>query len=201
MDSTMPPGMGTPQFSPIPFLRRPSPDDEGGEGSGNGLSAPGGHTEENMMSPLILGDGSNMAITEEYRLDDTSSARSPTPEPEESQTQTQSQEANNTDIEMETAPGPLTSSDPGNQPYLGRVDELDTGPLQGNRDEHKNGREDDRVSEGTGEGGGLTPHGMSERPVPISSTTVIADEERKIASLPTTSSASAAAADVEEKQE
>jgi len=193
----MPPGMGTPQFSPIPFLRRPSPEAEGGEGSSNGLSAPGGHTEENMMSPLILGDESNEAITEEYRLDDNSSARSPTPEPEESNSQPQSQEAINTDIEMETAPGPLTTSDPGNQPYLGRVDELDTGPLQGNREDQKNGREDERVSEGTGEGGGLTPHGMSERPVPISSTTVIADEERKIASLPST--ATAAVADVEEK--
>lgn len=193
----MPPGMGTPQFSPIPFLRRPSPETEGGEGSSNGLSAPGGHTEENMMSPLILGDESNVAITEDYRLDDNSSARSPTPEPEESNSQPQSQEAINTDIEMETAPGPLTSSDPGNQPYLGRVDELDTGPLQGNREDQKNGREDERVSEGTGEGGGLTPHGMSERPVPISSTTVIADEERKIASLPST--ATAAVADVEKK--
>lgn len=193
----MPPGMGTPQFSPIPFLRRPSPETEGGEGSSNGLSAPGGHTEENMMSPLILGDESNVAITEDYRLDENSSARSPTPEPEESNSQPQSQEAINTDIEMETAPGPLTSSDPGNQPYLGRVDELDTGPLQGNREDQKNGREDERVSEGTGEGGGLTPHGMSERPVPISSTTVIADEERKIASLPST--ATAAVADVEEK--
>lgn len=194
----MPPGLGTPQFSPIPFLRRPSPEAEGGEGSNNGLSAPGGHTEENMMSPLILGDESDVAITEDYRLDENSSARSPTPEPEESNSQPQSQEAINTDIEMETAPGPLTSSDPGNQPYLGRVDELDTGPLQGNREDQKNGREDERVSEGTGEGGGLTPHGMSERPVPISSTTVIADEERKIASLPST--VTAAVADVEEKE-
>jgi len=194
----MPPGMGTPQFSPIPFLRRPSPETEGGEGSSNGVTAPGGHTEENMMSPLILGDESNVAITEDYRLDENSSARSPTPEPEESNSQPQPQEAINTDIEMETAPGPLTSSDPGNQPYLGRVDELDTGPLQGNREDQKNGREDERVSEGTGEGGGLTPHGMSERPVPISSTTVIADEERKIASLPSTATASAA--DVEEKE-
>jgi hypothetical protein len=178
----MPPGMGTPSFSPIPFLRRPSPDAEGN--SSNELEVPGGHTEEAMMSPLILGQGdTNVSMTEDYRLDETSSARSPTPEPEESQ----QPQSTSDDIEMasvsasaSTAP---SSTDPGNQPYLGRVDELDTGPIQENRDEQKNGREDG-VAPGTGEGGALTPHGMSERPVPISSTTVIADEERKIASLP-----------------
>jgi hypothetical protein len=63
------------------------------------------------------------------------------------------------------------------------VDELDTGPIQGNSKEQKDGREDG-VAPGTGEGGAMTAHGMSEKPVPISSTTVIADEERKIAGLP-----------------
>lgn len=183
-DSTMPPGMGTPSFSPIPFLRRPSPDAEG-SGS-NGLEVPGGHTEEAMMSPLILSQGdSNVTMTEEYRLDETASARSPTPEPEESQAQPQPA---NEDVEMTSAPA-TPSSDPGHQPYLGRVDELDTGPIQETRDEQKNGR-DDGVAPGTGEGGAMTAHGMSEKPVPISSTTVIADEERKIASLPAASETS-----------
>jgi len=183
-DSTMPPGMGTPQFSPIPFLRRPSPEAEGSGSSGS--DAPGGHTEEAMMSPLILGQGdTNEAIAEEYRLDETSLARSPTPEPEESQPQPS---IPSEDIEMSSAPATPSSSDPGNQPYLGRVDELDTGPIQENRDEQNSGR-DDGGAPGTGEGGALTPHGMSERPVPISSTTVIADEERKIASLPATGDA------------
>jgi hypothetical protein len=181
-DSTMPPGMGTPSFSPIPFLRRPSPEAEG-SGS-NGSEVPGGHTEEALMSPLILGQGdSNATMSEEYRLDETTSARSPTPEPEESQTQPQEQTTSE-DIEMDSASTIPSNSDPGSQPYLGRVDELDTGPIQETRDEQKSGR-DDGVAPGTGEGGAMTAHGMSEKPVPISSTTVIADEERKIAGLPT----------------
>jgi hypothetical protein len=181
----MPPGMGTPSFSPIPFLRRPSPDAEGSES--NGLEIPGGHTEEALMSPLILGQGdSNVTMAEEYRLDETASARSPTPEPEESQTQAQAQTTSE-DVEMDSATSIPSNSDPGSQPYLGRVDELDTGPIQETRDEQKSGR-DDGVAPGTGEGGAMTAHGMSEKPVPISSTTVIAEEERKIASLPTAES-------------
>jgi hypothetical protein len=88
------------------------------------------------------------------------------------------------------------TSDPGNQPYLGRVDELDTGPLQGSvnggtahASDGGESREEERVAPGTGEGGALTPHGMSERPVPISSTTTIHADERRIASLPSGSSA------------
>jgi len=76
------------------------------------------------------------------------------------------------------------STDPSHQPYLGRVDELDTGPLAGtpptNGHTHDDERELAEGGQGTGEGGNMTPHGMSERPVPISSTTQIAPEERRI---------------------
>jgi hypothetical protein len=36
----------------------------------------------------------------------------------------------------------------------------------------------------SGEGGNMAPHGMSDKPVPISSTTVLGDEERKSAGIP-----------------
>lgn len=89
--------------------------------------------------------------------------------------------------------------DPAHQPYLGRVDELDTGPLNENGHsqvgEHDStqdteGRTRGRVHDtagGGGEGGNMTPHGMSDRPVPISSTTVLGTdplEGREVAGLP-----------------
>lgn len=96
------------------------------------------------------------------------------------------------------------SNDPAHQPYLGRVDELDTGPLPSPAAQEAEGRSSlspesraaDRRSgnaaasagpgEGTGEGGNMTPHGMSEKPMPISSTTEIAetDKDREVAGLP-----------------
>ena len=96
-----------------------------------------------------------------------SAGRSPTPEPDST-----------SDI-----PSP---SDPGHQSYLGRVDELDTGPAP-NVNGHSNhvDRAANEVPQpGTGEGGVLTPHGMSERPVPISSTTTMATGPRQTAGLP-----------------
>ena len=40
------------------------------------------------------------------------------------------------------------------------------------------------MTPGAGEGGNMTQHGMSDKPVPISSTTVVGEEERKIAGMP-----------------
>ncbi|ORY28307.1 hypothetical protein BCR39DRAFT_565450 [Naematelia encephala] len=159
-DSMMPPGASTPMFSPIPFLVRDTEEDDeihhGGGTNGRGL-------DDGLMSPLILGSGAP-------------SVRSPTPEPDE-QEQEQEQPSGN------------GASDPAHQPYLGRVDELDTGPIDsysasptinGHGHGHVAGEEG-----GTGEGGNMTPHGMSERPVPISSTTTTPDEaDRRIAALP-----------------
>jgi hypothetical protein len=186
----MPPGMGTPKFSPIPFLRRPSP------------GADDGSTSE-AMSPLLLGV-QGPGAGEEYRLDEgeVAGGRSPTPEPEDMGTQPQDQDvdmAPSTSTSTTTTPSTNSNgavhSDPGNQPYLGRVDELDTGPLPGEeRAGNGDKGDDERVAPGTGEGGALTPHGMSERPVPISSTTTIQSDERKIAGLPS------AAAEGQEKQ-
>jgi hypothetical protein len=45
------------------------------------------------------------------------------------------------------------------------------------------------MTPGAGEGGNMTPHGMSDKPVPISSTTVVGEEERKIAGMPRMGSA------------
>jgi hypothetical protein len=148
-------------------------------------------------------------VTEEYRLDESpNSARSPTPEPEESNDSNTNKDVDvemstNTNNNTDTTP-PNVTTDPSNQPYLGRVDELDTGPIQARSavEDQKdgNGRKGDAMAPGTGESGGLTPHGMSERPVPISSTTVIADNERKIASLPSSSTSTDTQATTEEKK-
>lgn len=152
-DSTVPPASMTPMFSPIPFLA--------GDELGEPMLDSEGNPGDGLMSPLMLsGDGaSNGAFTPQQPQN--GSGRSPTPEPEE--------EADN---KTETP-------NPGNEPYLGRVDELDAGPLA-----HTNGTDEGEIATGRGEAGNMTPHGMHSRPEPLSSTTVIKDEEREIAPLP-----------------
>ena len=161
-DDTMPPGSTTPMFSPIPFLARD-----------HDLSTeavmPNGRLEEGLMSPLVLenGFGGNM--------------RSPTPEPEDAEMN--GEEEPRTTATAGSVIGLMESQDPGHQPYLGRVDELDTGPVTSTgANGHMNGGEDG-VGVGVGEGGNMTVHGMSDRPVPITSTTT-AESERRIAALP-----------------
>lgn len=185
-DPTLPPVMSTPKFSPIPWLHAET--DEM-----NGISTEAAHVGNSSVSPLLLAHRDGTAEAEEMHLEDVGmssaeSARSPTPEPEEPG-----------DVEMASAPAlapalvgtsegsssAAHTDDPGNQPYLGRVDELDTGPIQAVTSPSKRGggREDEQMAPGAGEGGTMTPHGMSEKPVPISSTTVISEEERRIAGL------------------
>lgn len=69
---------------------------------------------------------------------------------------------------------------------MGRVDELDTGPLQTPPNALSTGdkREDEVMTPGAGEAGNMAPHGMSDKPVALSSTTVLDEEERKIAGIP-----------------
>jgi hypothetical protein len=76
-----------------------------------------------------------------------------------------------------------TSTDKAHEPFTGRVDELDAGPLQHTTthaspsDPHQLHLPPDASAagahhqEGTGERGTMTPHGMSDRPQAISSTT------------------------------
>ncbi|ODN83307.1 hypothetical protein L202_01474 [Cryptococcus amylolentus CBS 6039] len=204
-DTTVPPGSTTPLFSPIPFLVRPSSDPAAASTSENGqLATASNESTEGLMSPLL--------ISEEKA---NFSARSPTPEPEDSNAEAirKSDEAVDLDTEMTplspepadiprpSAPGPLNdptspiapSVDPGNTSYLGRVDELDTGPIPTDSLEDAGVKrrasnassvkaeveaELDRgnMVGGQGEGGNLAPHGMSEKPVPLSSTTVVPEE-------------------------
>ena len=180
-DSLLPPGASTPMFSPIPFLRRPDAD----ESMGMDLDAPGTsgvNVEEGLMSPLVLSEGGS---NNNIRFADAPTDRSPTPEPDESSpTEATSPASPVSTITSQVHIGP---KDPGHQSYLGRVDELDTGPLA--QSAVKNGgngeeREDEIMTPGAGEGGNMTPHGMSDKPVPISSTTVLGEEERKIAGIP-----------------
>lgn len=167
-DSTVPPASMTPMFSPIPFLAG----EELGEPM---LDSDGNAPAEGLMSPLMLSaeGGGNGAFTTQAN----NGARSPTPEPEGEGT-------NGNAAGDGTAGGP--ERDPGTTPYLGRVDELDAGPLA-----HTNGdgKAEGEMATGTGEGGNMTPHGMHSRPEPLSSTTVIEDEQREIAPLPTRSEA------------
>lgn len=114
-----------------------------------------GNAPEGLMSPLMLSSESNGVF--QPQQPQNGGGRSPTPEPEE---------------EGE-------ASNPGNEPYLGRVDELDAGPLA-----HTNGADEGEIATGRGESGNMTPHGMHSRPEPLSSTTVIKDEDREIAPLP-----------------
>jgi hypothetical protein len=69
---------------------------------------------------------------------------------------------------------------------MGRVDELDTGPLQTPPNALSTGeqREDEVMTPGAGEAGNMAPHGMSDKPIALSSTTVLNEEERKIAGIP-----------------
>ncbi|WVQ71817.1 hypothetical protein IAR50_001359 [Cryptococcus sp. DSM 104548] len=206
-DTTVPPGSTTPLFSPIPFLVRPSSDPAAASASENGqlATANGSNgSEEGLMSPLLLSEEKT-----------TFAARSPTPEPEESNAEAirRSDEAGDLDTEMAplspepadiprpSAPAPLNdptsptapSADPSNTSYLGRVDELDTGPIPADSLEDAGIKrrtsnassvkaeveaELDRgnMVGGQGEGGNLMPHGMSEKPVPLSSTTVVPED-------------------------
>lgn len=158
------------------------------------------------VSPMML-PGQDYENTEGLKPglegpDGKGRSRSPTPEPEETTSNTVSVEVvQDQDIEMisessipqgavplDGSPSVPHSGDPGNQPYLGRVDELDTGPIHANPIIPNNGRtgreeEHEGIMSGAGEGGAMTPHGMSEKPVPISSTTVISEEERRIAGI------------------
>jgi len=69
---------------------------------------------------------------------------------------------------------------------MGRVDELDTGPLQTPPNAPSTGdkRDDEVVTPGAGEAGNMAPHGMSDKPVALSSTTVLNEDDRKIAGIP-----------------
>ena len=192
--STMPPGATTPMFSPIPFLIHDHAD-ESLEAHHGINGAPDPAKMEGLMSPLMLGESNSNG---DFRFADTPAVnpRSPTPEPEEGsgpslQTRTPStgtseaiaNAANNSPASTNLPEGHLSGSeshDPGHQPYLGRVDELDTGPISASAANGSTSEE-----EGQGEGGNMTPHGMSERPVPISSTTTLGStEERRVAPLP-----------------
>jgi hypothetical protein len=191
------------------------------------------HLDIGLMSPLTLGGGEGdregdgeregggeggLTNPSSFQLAQSPNVRSPTPEPEdeenagagagEGSARAEDIEMDVIDISSGAADVPQTSSDPGHQPYLGRVDELDTGPImtdpsvtvatnghghghgQGGHGNGMEPREQDMSTPGTGESGTMTPHGMSERPIPLSSTTVVHDlpagggEERKMASLP-----------------
>ncbi len=98
------------------------------------------------------------------------------------------------------------------EPFMGRVDEMDSGPLLSSptiivspsnpHALHTNPSAERQYGEGTGESGNMVPHGISERPQAISSTTTLSpmnQEEtssspegsptaRKVARLPRTTS-------------
>ena len=167
-------------FLPIPFLVRPDAENdgdmrmamEGGQEMEHG-HANGRSTDEGLMSPLILGgESSNPSGT--FQFSPAPSVRSPTPEPEE--------------LDSPPSLAGSESSDPGHQSYLGRVDELDTGPLTSTLPSHVNGfkpgLEYQDHGAGAGEGGNMRLHGMSERPMAISSTTTMGLRERPVAGLP-----------------
>ncbi|WWD16110.1 hypothetical protein CI109_100535 [Kwoniella shandongensis] len=217
-DSTMPPGSSTPMFSPIPFLSHPDSELLGGEPGANGQHR---GLDDGLMSPLMLGGESTMGGGEGFGFGGSSTsnaaagssnARSPTPEPEdddgdtEMASATEGESSSPTAIAGEIPPRPepaqgqYTSTehtDPAHQSYLGRVDELDTGPITSSpikeedgsnspvakRNGHGGSEEVPPPTTGTGEGGNMAPHGMSEKPVPISSTTVVKDDKREIAGL------------------
>jgi hypothetical protein len=183
-DSLLPPGASTPMFSPIPFLRHPNADESPSmEVDGQGSNSRG--QEEGLMSPLMLGGnsehGANLASSDKSPKDEhAAGGASDESHPKSASPTTPAHPASS------STPVTIGPSDPGHQSYLGRVDELDTGPLAqpANSNGEKTEREDEIMTPGTGEGGNMAPHGMSDKPVPISSTTVLGDEERKIAGIP-----------------
>lgn len=191
-DSLMPPGSMTPMFSPIPFLRQdelgePIPMDIDGQEPGNRS------LEDGLMSPLNLEGAHGNGTDGSFRFGDAPGVRSPTPEPDDMQDNSPTKSSPpSKDSTSPTAFSastimPAGSSDPGHQSYLGRVDELDTGPLNATIPQNgskTDGRDEEIVTPGTGEGGNMTPHGMSDKPVPLSSTTVVNEEERRIAGMP-----------------
>ena len=186
-------------FSPIPFLP---------QNGGMDLDAPGGSAdgagpahglEAGLMSPLMLGDsrpnpgGANSSFQFAPAPQPVAQGRSPTPEPESSEVEVPSSAASGTSTNAGSrAAGPLQPSDPGHQSYLGRVDELDTGPVPSqttaqpgaDADADDGGGAGTAATSGAGEGGNMVQHGMSEKPVPLSSTTMVKEEDRKIAPRP-----------------
>lgn len=81
-------------------------------------------------------------------------------------------------------PAADSSTDKAHEPFTGRVDELDAGPLQQTTTTHASPSDPHQLhlpadpsavgahhQEGTGERGTMTPHAMSDRPQAISSTT------------------------------
>lgn len=185
-DSTVPAGSTTPLFSPIPFLVHPSHEPALAVDTGHPEAS--NRTEEGLLSPLNLSEEKTPS----------SSGRSPTPEPEDSIAMTSGPSINDIDIDTEmVSPGdiprpenPQGTSDPANTSYLGRVDELDTGPLptseqvgikrrsstSSSSSQMEVGSRETVVMAGQGEGGHLAPHGMADKPMPLSSTTVVKDE-------------------------
>lgn len=150
-------------FSPIPFL--PSGDSDA---LGEPMMDVDGSGDDGLMSPLMLSDSPGVFASQQ------AGGRSPTPEPED--------EAEMGENECARDKGGEMSGDPGHQPYLGRVDELDSGPLTTNG--HQVDADGEERATGVGEAGNMTPHGMSDQPVPLSSTTVIGEGAREIAPMP-----------------
>ena len=191
-ESLMPPGASTPMFSPIAFLRHPDADSsmdvEGGEG----------RVDDGLMSPLSIGGGGggqNGSHTPGYD-EQAQNSSPPQPEDREGSVSPEGQRERSKSLEVDEVAVAQTNSataaaaasasaaasetkDPANQAYLGRVDELDTGPLHS---------DDGELREGDGETGTMAPHGMSDHPIALSRTTTIEQEERKIAGLPRSSS-------------
>ena len=172
-ESMMPRGSATPMFSPIAFL--PRDDADGGDMDVDPPPGQEQRLEDGLMSPLMLGgESSPNPATGGFQFAPSPQVRSPTPEPEPGSSK--------------SPPCPRAaqneSHDPGHQSYLGRVDELDTGPVKPSPTTGEGNAEDG--AQGAGEGGNMVQHGMSDKPVPLSSTTVVKDEERKIAPIPKT---------------
>ena len=149
--------------------------------------------EDGLMSPLMLGDSSpNPAGNSSFQFapapQPSGQGRSPTPEPEASEVASSSSTGSAVTPGLRTAALPLQPSDPGHQSYLGRVDELDTGPVPSQSTAQADAGVDadgsSAATSGAGEGGNMVQHGMSDKPVPLSSTTVVKEEDRKIAPRP-----------------
>ncbi|WVF71974.1 hypothetical protein IAT40_006784 [Kwoniella sp. CBS 6097] len=168
--------------------RSPTPEPEETEGEPSSVKSTNGHGQGDGDTEMGSGDDAIESVQVET---DTISGNADDLPPRPSAAQGQYES--------------IEHSDPAHQSYLGRVDELDTGPITPTAstsvpnsstlppsDSHLHKKRPDEVVPlpGTGEGGNLTPHGMSEKPVPISSTTVVKDEkgERNIAGLPRSTS-------------